>query len=378
MIVRYRPETRPAPRKDDLVLPHPEYLALRRFPALDGLRAVAAAMVVFFHYGQPTWDRLTGWIGVHVFFVLSGFLITTLMLREETRDDRVSLWRFYVRRAARILPVYYVVLALVAALYLLRSDYTRSGLATDMPHYLTFMGELLGPGQPHGQVWTLGIEQKFYLVWPLLAFAVVVPDGIRAGLAVLLGAAALVAWQLAGWAMLVHYAVLAMGCVLAVVAHHARGWSLIRPLTHPAAAAAVAAGFLVLQWFLPDLLAAFGGEPPVILLYGAAVTVLLGSILGGRGPAARVLALRPLAAAGDRSYSLYLIQGVAGMVVAATLPALAGHPTLTAVAVLAVALIMADVLYRWIELPGIALGRRLTRRRDGVVEITSPVVARAA
>ena len=57
--------------------------AARRFPALDGLRAVAAIMVVFFHFGGPHWTRLSGWSGVQIFFVLSGFLITTLALREE-------------------------------------------------------------------------------------------------------------------------------------------------------------------------------------------------------------------------------------------------------------------------------------------------------
>ena len=86
-------------------LTHADYLALRRFPALDGLRAIAAVLVVFFHYGGPDW--LQGWAGVQMFFVLSGFLITTLMLREERGTGRVSLSEFYLRRAFRILPVYW-------------------------------------------------------------------------------------------------------------------------------------------------------------------------------------------------------------------------------------------------------------------------------
>ena len=71
---------------------------MRRFPALDGLRAIAAVIVVAFHFGGPRWTWLSGWVGVQLFFVLSGFLITTLMLREEESRGRVSLRSFYIRR----------------------------------------------------------------------------------------------------------------------------------------------------------------------------------------------------------------------------------------------------------------------------------------
>src|SRR6187551_1792962 len=90
---------------------HADYLAQRRFPGLDGLRAIAASMVVLFHFGGP--DIVQGWIGVHLFFVLSGFLITTLLLREHDRAGRVALVDFYLRRAFRILPVYFLVLAAI-------------------------------------------------------------------------------------------------------------------------------------------------------------------------------------------------------------------------------------------------------------------------
>src|SRR3954463_4667976 len=89
-----------------MMITHETYLATRRFDALDGVRAIAAVLVVVFHYGGPSWVRANGWIGVHLFFVLSGFLITTLALREEARNGRVSLAEFYIRRAFR----YYVIL----------------------------------------------------------------------------------------------------------------------------------------------------------------------------------------------------------------------------------------------------------------------------
>src|SRR5689334_3129720 len=81
-------------------LSHSEYLALKRFPALDGLRAIAALMVVVFHNQGPDWVQ--GWIGVQIFFVISGYLITTLMLREEDRSGQISFKRFYARRIFRI------------------------------------------------------------------------------------------------------------------------------------------------------------------------------------------------------------------------------------------------------------------------------------
>jgi peptidoglycan/LPS O-acetylase OafA/YrhL len=338
---------------------HAEYLALRRFPALDGLRAVAAALVVFFHFGGPHWTWVSGWIGVHIFFVLSGFLITTLALREEARDERVSLRNFYLRRGARILPVYYVVAAVVVALAWARGE-LAGRLAADLPYYLTFTGELLGPGEPWGQVWTLGIEQKFYLLWPLLAFAVALSVRRRAAVAVAVLAVVLTLCPING--MFVSYVPIAAGCLLAVVLHCPRGFAALAGLTRPVGAVVAAAVFALAHLAVPTLTAALG-EPGAILVYTPAVVALLVSLVGGRGPVAWLLSRRPLVFTGDRSYSVYLIQSVAATVVGATIPALGTHRTATAVAVLAVAVAMADLLYRWVELPGIVWGRRATRAR---------------
>src|SRR3712207_525289 len=148
---------------------HQEFRDLRRFPALDGLRGIAALMVVAFHYGGPTLGPLSGWLGVQLFFVLSGFLITTLALREEDRTGRLSFTGFYVRRLFRIVPVYLTVLVTVLALDVLRGAY-EAGVGPNLWWYLTFTVEWLPEPVPFGQAWTLGIEEKFYLVWPLVAF----------------------------------------------------------------------------------------------------------------------------------------------------------------------------------------------------------------
>ena len=333
---------------------HEQYLALRRFPALDGLRAVAATMVVFFHFGGPSWDRLYGWIGVHIFFVLSGFLITTLALREEAAAGRLSIKNFWKRRIARILPAYYVVLAVVTGVAVARGEYA-GGLGDVIVRYLTLNGEFVGPDAPQSQLWTIGIEQKFYLVWPLLGFAAVLTAARRAMagtvlLAALLGLAATAP-------VLVSYIPITLGCLVAVLLHDPRGFRAVARLTRPIGATLVAAVFAAGHLALPLGHRVLGPGGPVIIAYAVLVAVLVVSLVG-TGPVAWLLALRPLTFVGDRSYSLYLVQALAGLAVASTIPALAAHRTVTAVVVLAVALLMADLLYRWIEQPAIRWGRR--------------------
>lgn len=148
------------------MMTHDEYLETRRFPALDGVRAVAALLVVIFHYGGPSWVQANGWIGVHLFFVLSGYLITTLALREEASNGRVSLAEFYIRRAFRILPVNYVVMGVVVVFAYFRGMGLRqSGIVATLPWNVVFLGEYHFMAL-YGHSWTLGVEQKFYLVWP--------------------------------------------------------------------------------------------------------------------------------------------------------------------------------------------------------------------
>src|SRR5689334_6679488 len=94
------------------------YRATRRFPALDGIRALCIMMVITVHMKDQSWVWLSGALGVTVFFVLSGYLITMLALREEGDRGRLSMRAFYVRRTGRILPPYAVILALHCVLIL--------------------------------------------------------------------------------------------------------------------------------------------------------------------------------------------------------------------------------------------------------------------
>ncbi|MGW6443571.1 acyltransferase family protein [Lentzea sp. NPDC055074] len=344
---------------------HGEYLAMKRFPALDGMRALAAVMVVFFHFAGPNWSRINGWIGVHLFFVLSGYLITTLALREEARDGRISLRDFYVRRAFRILPVYYVCLAIVVAFMWLRGEYVASGLPAQLPHYLTFTNEYAEPGKIFGQSWTLGVEQKFYLVWPVLMFAFGAFT-LKRRLPMTIGLLVLGAYlHFTGPAALsagAYYMIVA-GCLLAFLLHNPRTFALLRPLTHPLVAIPALVAAVLVQTNIGEIDDAVGGTGGLVpvSLYGVTIGLLVLSTLSG-GPVRWVLSVRPMAFVGERSYSLYLIQEIACFAVIYTLPPFSTARFGTAVLVTLVGLVMADLLYRWVELPMIDQGRKLIKK----------------
>lgn len=145
-----------------------------RIAGLDGVRALAVLLVIAFHLNLLG----IGWIGVQLFFVLSGFLITRLLLaqREQQRAG-AALKTFYGRRALRIFPVYYLYLVLLlAALPLLPAD-QREPVAGQWLYAATYTYNWLGmsPGYEKTyfftHLWSLAIEEQFYLLWPLLLFA---------------------------------------------------------------------------------------------------------------------------------------------------------------------------------------------------------------
>ena len=162
--------------------PGSDSLLRARMPELDTLRGVAVLLVLFFHgFGFEFTTRgltglarlfvamtLPGWAGVNLFFVLSGFLITGILLDTKTRPDYYR--RFYYRRALRILPIYYAVLVLLAVLPrlgLIHRDASWPFLALCCV-YLANVTDLFGVPMQYGVLWTLAIEEHFYLLWPTL------------------------------------------------------------------------------------------------------------------------------------------------------------------------------------------------------------------
>jgi peptidoglycan/LPS O-acetylase OafA/YrhL len=142
---------------------------IQHFKSLDGIRGIAVSLVVLFHFGLFP----AGWIGVQVFFVLSGYLITGILLREKERPFSEYIGRFYWRRSLRIFPLYFVFLAAVAAVYFMTGK--PISFAIDWPFltsYTTNFGRLreadIGRAMVH--LWSLAVEEQFYLLWPFLVF----------------------------------------------------------------------------------------------------------------------------------------------------------------------------------------------------------------
>lgn len=292
-------------------------------PDLQGLRAVAVALVVLEHAGLPGVPG--GFIGVDVFFVLSGFLITGLLLREHAATGRLDIARFLVRRAHRLLPAMAVMLlvtAWVAALVLAPVELDRR--ARSLPYAAVWASNLYFAfadvdyfGEPGGgdlflHTWSLGVEEQFYLLWPALLLLVLglrgrLPARARdAALPAGLGTVAVLSFGLAWYWMAAQplwsfYLMparvwqLALGALLCVLA---------RPLEPHVGRLLVASGLLVLLgcgvWLHRAL--AYPGYFALLPALGAALI-----IVGGQGsPQRRVLAHGALTWLGDRSYSLYL------------------------------------------------------------------------
>jgi peptidoglycan/LPS O-acetylase OafA/YrhL len=143
----------------------------RHFPVLDGLRGTAVLFVVVGHALVFKFGRGYRWsqfaiLGVLIFFVLSGFLITGLLCSEERRFGKISLRNFYLRRAFRILPAFSVFMATIILLvhFRLVIDSRRTILAA-----IFFVKNIIGPGfSALGHLWSLSMEEQFYLVWPIV------------------------------------------------------------------------------------------------------------------------------------------------------------------------------------------------------------------
>jgi peptidoglycan/LPS O-acetylase OafA/YrhL len=143
-------------------------------PSLDGLRAVSFLIVFWAHAGLPFVLKIPGGFGVTVFFFLSGFLITTLIRTEEQTTGSVSIRNFYLRRALRILPPFYIVLGLAVLATqtgLLPGPLDPTALFAQVAHFANYWFIFKGTaGVPVGTVpyWSLAVEEHFYLVFPLL------------------------------------------------------------------------------------------------------------------------------------------------------------------------------------------------------------------
>jgi peptidoglycan/LPS O-acetylase OafA/YrhL len=306
-------------------------------PALDGLRGIAVLMVMWLHFvfltprtgGERVFWQLseTGWIGVDLFFVLSGFLITGILY--DAKGGSHYFRNFYMRRSLRIFPLYYVFLILIfAVIPLLRTAAAdHVGKQVWMWTYLSnvLFARAGWEGMPAHttHLWSLAIEEQFYLMWPLLVWLAsrrrliqLCIGAIGVAIVTRLVLHTVFGNDIAAYALMpARIDALASGGLLAVLVRDRDGARLAAKYLNPAAAVSAIVLILVMAWsgpimghsMLPTL--AFPvqtfGYPALAIFFAAMLGKAVAAPSGHL--ASRVLTSRVLVAFGKYSYALYLI-----------------------------------------------------------------------
>jgi peptidoglycan/LPS O-acetylase OafA/YrhL len=332
-------------------------------------------MVLSAHVYAPGWHELQGGYGVTVFFVLSGFLITQLLLREEHDTGAIILLSFYVRRAFRLFPIYYLIVALYCVLIFIFRLHPigRAGFADALLWYLIYMQDLTyfrdrthsgGPiPVPFYQSWSLGIEEKFYLVWPVVAFRVLKDQKAR----VLLATGAVLLFSAARFVPLGRYvypyAAISWGCLFALlydrggIRHRLSDWiSSWRPPV------------VLLTWPLVHVVSAWTPLPAAArLMAELAYPISIGLVILASLCSvwlARVFSFTPLVVLGRYSYCIYLIHLLVRQAVERVLHSMGigvGNGLLVFLLMLLLSTAGASILYFAIESRFREMGRRIAR-----------------
>ncbi|MCH7811855.1 MAG: acyltransferase family protein, partial [Chloroflexi bacterium] len=300
-------------------------------PALDGIRALAVAAVLAYHADLP-WAR-GGFLGVDAFFVLSGFLITSLLLAEWRDTGSIGLRSFWARRARRLLPALFLMLAVTLTLgAILATPEMLAKLRGDALSTLgyvsnwwfalggeSYFDQFVEPS-PLRHTWSLAIEEQWYLIWPLIVLGVVrwrrspLRDLLGLSLVLIAGSALLAAWlyEPHGDTSRIYYGTdtraqsLLVGAVLAVlVARHGtvRSVALQSLLRFSAFAAVALLGLLWMQTADEGGFLYRGG----FLLHAIAVAIVIAAVVQTRsGIIGSVLSVPPLRWIGLISYGVYL------------------------------------------------------------------------
>ncbi len=287
---------------------------------LEGLRGVAVIAVLLFHLGFP-WAA-GGFVGVDAFFVLSGFLITGLIIREHERTGRISLPAFYARRVRRILPAALVTIVVtvgVAAFVLapldlpeITIDGAAAALSVGNIRFAFEATDYFGPTtpSPFRHFWSLGVEEQFYLLWPALMILALARGGSRRRVALVIGGVVAASFAASFWLTGVDQAwafysfptrawQLGLGGLLAATA----GWFARRSGLLLSSIALAGVGGLIAGVVLLDGSMPYPGLPALLPAVATAAVVIGGD---RRGPARWLLSRAPLRWFGRISYSLYL------------------------------------------------------------------------
>ncbi|QHT59481.1 acetyltransferase [Paenibacillus lycopersici] len=362
----------------------------RYIPGLDGLRAIAVIAVIAYHLNL-SWVP-GGLLGVGIFFVLSGYLITDILLKQHARDGKLDLRDFWIRRARRLLPAMMIMLALVSAWLLVTDSARLAAMKGEIVSALLYFSnwrlifhnvsyfESFGPPSPLGHLWSLAVEEQFYLVWPLLLVFLIRAVKRRGWLMVMILAGAAVSAGAMAWLYVpgldpsrVYYGTdtrafgLLIGAALAVVWP---SWKLSASVSRRGGMAVDAVGTAGLA--VVALMIATVGEYDAFLYRGGMVVLSFATaavVAAMAHPAsrlARAIGSKPLQWLGARSYGIYLYHYP---VIALSTPQAQVdefHPLRALLQVLA-SIALAELSWRYVEEPirhG-AIGKLRSRMSEG-------------
>jgi peptidoglycan/LPS O-acetylase OafA/YrhL len=364
---------------------HADFLQRSYFEGLNGIRCVAIVAVVWHHsvgfFPLPIFSR--GFLGVDLFFILSGFLITTLLLREKTQTGDIDLKAFWVRRFLRLMPAYYGMLLTLLAVYLVFKphDPHTQALAKGFPVYALYLSNWINPGAVNlGPTWSLATEEQFYLFWPPIeAF-------VSQALGAIVWVAALVVNQLINFGALdgviqsvfgiapgqhpeilqTTFTPILLGVGLAHVMNSRRGYEGLQKWAGFPHATAVLALLLLalLNIALPDI-----SGLPRLTLHVLATLFLAAILFAPSSRTTRLLESRPAVFVGTISYGIYLyhlfaLHGARAILAKLSLPE---FPSLFLIG-LALSIVMAAASYYLYEVHFLRLRHRFR---------AAPVAARA-
>ncbi len=281
-------------------------------PWLDGLRALAVVLVVVEHAVGPQLGLNLGGVGVGLFFGLSGYLITSLLLEEHARTGSVVLARFYLRRAARLLPALLLVVLVCDLAFVALGDFAAiKGSAAALSYTANYLSVFYNQYLPaFGQTWSLAVEEHFYLLWPLALLWVVRRFGLTTALkATLVVCLVAVLWR-TGLAMihapemlvsvgsLERADAMLYGCAAAIALR--LGW---RPSPWMTWAGFALVTLVALTSDGSGYLASIAGDTAVAI---GAAAIVVGLDYAGPNLLRRLLSPRVLVFAGVLSYGIYL------------------------------------------------------------------------
>jgi peptidoglycan/LPS O-acetylase OafA/YrhL len=371
LVERESPGTAGVPLVTKLATTHASFLGCKYFSVLDVFRFLAIVAVVWHHTEDgvawlPASSR--GFLGVDFFFVISGFLIVTLLLRERARNGSISLRQFYLRRSLRIFPIYYGLIGVVAALVLVKpgAAIARNFWET-LPFQLFYLSNFIdSTGLILFFTWSLSTEEQFYLIWPPVE-----RWGRRIAIPLLLGV--IVVNQLVNFGFLdgflgngkqrsitqITFTPICLGVLLAHLLHDRRwfgrlaGWFGGRW----ASMALLVALCLACNLPNPDL----SGWPR--LLIQVLMTLLLSScVIREDSVLNRLLSFRIIRRIGVISYGMYLYHMFTIYVVRVALDRVnVKFPAALFVLGLLLTIVVAELSYRFYEMPFLRLKDRLGR-----------------